>query len=56
MTYVAGPYRIASVVFHPYLALSRLWDVAHGLHVDPTPEASEFVTRHIPLGLADEVS
>jgi hypothetical protein len=38
-----------------YHALKRLWDVAHCLHAEESPEASEFVTHHLRMLLEGKV-
>jgi hypothetical protein len=38
-----------------YHALKRLWDVAHCLHGEESPEASEFVTHHLRMLLEGKV-
>ena len=38
-----------------YHALKRLWDVAHCLHAEKSPEASEFVTHHLRMLLEGKV-
>jgi hypothetical protein len=38
-----------------YHALKRLWDVAHCIHVEESPEASEFVTHHLRMLLEGKV-
>jgi len=39
-----------------YHALKRLWDVAHCLHAEESPEASEFVTHHLRMLLEGKVA
>jgi hypothetical protein len=38
-----------------YHALKRLWDVAHCLHAEKSPEASDFVTHHLRMLLEGKV-
>ena len=38
-----------------YHALKRLWDVAHCLHAEESPQASEFVTHHLRMLLEGNV-
>jgi hypothetical protein len=38
-----------------YHALKRLWDVAHCLHAEESPQASEFVTHHMRMLLEGKV-